>query len=411
MQNSNKKINKPSLFKFLTYRYPHEIANGFKNGSKIILLMNYMLLGNSSLVNLKKANLNYSYAFLGGGASYVILSGAIDLYYSYKLRKKFNSLNAENNANFSEEYKAYEISLENQKKWWKNFLEYTYQIASLIDFICLIGDWTKKINIFETLHKTSHPVIFIAIVSVSLLCLAGSFFISKDIYKKQECKKEDNIWNPSLKIYRSIKNGRHFVDFCSELVFKSYLLAPLGMFAIIPALLLVAIDSVFDNSIKRLETGKSKNIILDKFKAYSLGSVSGATHSLYLYQFYWITANIIAHSALTFGTGGVYGVVAATACAMWGLYGVYRNFKKTNNAVKTGESARAREINNSALVIQTCFRGYSCYKKFKKFKKFKNDKKIKESKINTVRSFSVVFVDKVFDKIVDKLYDNYESAK
>ena len=416
MQDENKKINKPSLFKFLTYRYHHEIANGFKNGSKVILLMNFISLGSSSLGNLKQANLNYSYAFLGGGACYVFLYGAIDLYYSSKLRKKFDSLQAQYNQNedeFLEEYRAYEIKLENQKKRWKNFLEYTYQIASLVDFICLICDWTKKINIFETIHKASHPVIFIAIVAVSLLCLSGSFFISKDIAKNNK----KNIWDPSLKVYRSIKNGRHFVDFCSELVFKSYLLAPLGMFAIIPALLLVGIDRVFDNSIKRLKTGKSKNILLDKFKAYGLGSVSGATHSLYLYQFYWITANILAHSALTFGTGGIYGVVAATACAMWGLYGIYRNFRKTNNAVKTGEKSKEHNAtqatkslldikqNKSALILQTCFRRYSCSKKFK------NHKKIQEQKISTVRNFSSVFVNKVFDKAFDKLYDNYESAK
>ena len=102
---------------------------------------------------------------------------------------------------------------------------------------------------------------------------------------------------------------------------------------------LLAVDYWWKGLLKSFNAqGGGANITNSKkYTAYTLGSISGIAHGLYLYQFYWVLSQVAFHTTLSFATGGGWGVALGLSCALWGLYYMARNFKKTYKAINKAD--------------------------------------------------------------------------
>ena len=284
----------------------HEYFNSFKNGSKVASVFTFLALGSGEWGQFSSSHRNDLSAIFGVGVFYLACTRFIN--------KKFKG----------DEDKI-------AKKKWLDRLDYLYQLLSFFDFICLICKWAGK-NLYKIINSKIG-----LLIGVSVVVGAGALFLANYIANKisgSENSNENN-WDKVKDFYRSIKNGRHFANFMGEIAANAYW-ASIGCVYLCGAGLgLLAVDLGWDYC------KKNKH----KKSAYALGAISGIAHGLYLYQFYWVLASVALHTTLSFSTGGVWPVVLGLSCALWGLYSMARNFKKTYKAIaKGGEDVQGDEV-------------------------------------------------------------------
>lgn len=303
---------------FVRHEYDaHDYFNSFKNGSKVASVFAFLALGSGEWGQFSNSDRNDLFAIFGVGSFYLLCTCIIN--------KKFKGYKD------SEEVKK-------ERKKWLDRLDYLYQLLSFFDFICLICKWAGK-NLYKIINSKIGLLIGVSIfVGVGALFLAG--FIADKISSGDN--NGENNWDKTKEFYRSLKNGRHFANFMGELAANAYW-ASIGCGWLCGGgLVLLAVDYAWKGLLKSFKKDASSNIYSSqKKKAYILGSISGLAHGLYLYQFYWVLSQVAFHTTLSFATGGGWGVALGLSCALWGLYYMARNFKKTYNAInKADKGAR-----------------------------------------------------------------------